>query len=536
MKKTLFLLLLLPLLGRGLGGGLLFAQTVSNLQVSAGTPSTVTFDVEWDKADLPALWSDTMWVFVDYNKNGKMTRMELLLGAGSTLTATSSPGVGKLVEENIKGAWVVGDARTNAAGSFSARVQLLTATADLYGACAYASSYPPVGEYVSSTEIIFSGTPMYEIWLTSADGLEMIESGSTFLLPCSYTVSSFTDATGAPGIISCIPSTDIYNLTVSATTYCAGGAVTFALDNTTSGRTYQLYRDDVAVMDELLGTGSAETFTGTFTGAGTYTAQVKDDGTYCAAQMTGTYTVSANPAPDAPVMGGSSSYCTSGTITATPGLGGSGIRWTDDNTTVSPRTVTTSGTYYAVTVSDAGCESIPAPVLVTIVMPGADGEPSTCGCATDIIDCDGTCKTAGTYTSNDGECAGCHIAYVRKRDQCGAVIDATYSTSASTCTTPNQVVNDGACANCYQAWSRLKDACGGVLQEQYGTFNKPSCADSFSPPTYYNYCTGGGSYTGLIYTNSAAECDAGCKRYACGAKYYRSVLTEWECQCYVCWQ
>jgi hypothetical protein len=216
MKKTLFLLLLLPLLG----GGLLSAQTVSNLSVSAGSPSTVTFDVEWDEATMPALWSDTMWVFVDYNKNGKMTRM---LITGGTLTEHS--GTAEFIPENTMGAWVSGDARTN--GSFSATVQLLTATADLYGACAYASSYPPVANYVSESEIVFAGTPWYEIKLLHEDGftVETIESGGTFLLPCSYTVSSFTDATGAPGKINCMKPTGL-SLTATPAAICAGESST----------------------------------------------------------------------------------------------------------------------------------------------------------------------------------------------------------------------------------------------------------------------------------------------------------------------
>jgi hypothetical protein len=222
MKKILFLSVMIMLLG----GGLLFAQNtidVSGLKVEAGT---VTFKVEWSDAGASNLWSDTVWVFVDYNKNGKMTRM--LLEPGSTLTATSSPGVGKLVEENIKGAWVVGDARTSAAGSFSATVQLLTATADLYGACAYASSYPPVATYVSETKFALTGTPIYEITLTHTNGSTItVESGGTFFLPCSYTMSSFTDATGAPGIISCPKPTSLSLLASSfAAPVCAGTTVT----------------------------------------------------------------------------------------------------------------------------------------------------------------------------------------------------------------------------------------------------------------------------------------------------------------------
>jgi hypothetical protein len=53
----------------------LFAQngiTITNLSVA---PGTVTFNVYWTK-DHPTgfVWSDTAWVFVDYNKAGTMTR------------------------------------------------------------------------------------------------------------------------------------------------------------------------------------------------------------------------------------------------------------------------------------------------------------------------------------------------------------------------------------------------------------------------------------------------------------------------------
>jgi hypothetical protein len=70
-----------------LGPAMLAAQngvTVSGLTVNSGT---VTFDVSWKNTGMPALWSDTVWVFVDYNNKGVMTRLPLLTGA--TLTATS---------------------------------------------------------------------------------------------------------------------------------------------------------------------------------------------------------------------------------------------------------------------------------------------------------------------------------------------------------------------------------------------------------------------------------------------------------------
>ncbi|MDR2449350.1 MAG: hypothetical protein LBD52_05250 [Prevotellaceae bacterium] len=185
--------------------------TVSGLNVNAGT---VTFNVSWEKPMPVSLWSDSVWVFVDYNNAGKMERLPLLPGA--TLTATSAPGAGRVIEEpgNDQGVWVVGNARTM--NSFSATVQLLTATADFPGACAYASNYPPVGEYAAVNKIKFTGTPEYDIVLKHSNGTtDTLQSGKTFLVPDGYTLQSFSDKTGAPGIIKCLPSAT-HELKVSA--------------------------------------------------------------------------------------------------------------------------------------------------------------------------------------------------------------------------------------------------------------------------------------------------------------------------------
>jgi uncharacterized protein (TIGR02145 family) len=60
-----------------------------------------------------------------------------------------------------------------------------------------------MGEYKNNaTEISFTGTPMYEISLAKPGGeTATVKSGDTFLLPCDYTLMSFTDKTGAPGLI-----------------------------------------------------------------------------------------------------------------------------------------------------------------------------------------------------------------------------------------------------------------------------------------------------------------------------------------------
>jgi uncharacterized protein (TIGR02145 family) len=191
MKKNLLLMMMcVPVLLAAQNGN---GVAVSGLAVNAGT---VTFNVSWDKnnPDMPLLWSDSVWVFVDYNDAGVMKRLPVT-------DATASAGTVTKVPNNDKGVWVIGNARTN--DSFSATVELFTEIKDVAGACAYASNYPPVGEYLSSfSEISFTGTPMYEISFTNSGGKSVtVKSGDTLLLPCDYTLTSFTDVTGAPGIL-----------------------------------------------------------------------------------------------------------------------------------------------------------------------------------------------------------------------------------------------------------------------------------------------------------------------------------------------
>jgi hypothetical protein len=184
----------------------LVAQTqngvkVSGLVVNAGT---VIFNVSWDNVNRPEAWVDSAWVFVDYNNKGEMERLPL--SAGATLTETSAPGIGRVAYEpdNTKGVWVVGNARD--AGAFSATVKLVTAVTEVGGACAYASDYPPVGKYTSATDVAFTGTPQYTIVIKKdADGTTETRksNGPLFTVPDGFTVESFTDKTGAPGIVHC---------------------------------------------------------------------------------------------------------------------------------------------------------------------------------------------------------------------------------------------------------------------------------------------------------------------------------------------
>jgi hypothetical protein len=215
MKKKLLLMMCCPVILAAQNGN---GVTLSNLAVNAGT---VTFNVSWKNTGMPALWSDSVWVFVDYNKAGKMER---LLLSGATLTAPSWSAATVIFgkDGNNQGAWVVGNARS--AGSFSAKVQLHTATADLAGVCAYASNYPPVGEYIAPNTLKFTGTPMYNLVLKHLENTTDIiyrVSGAVYDLPENYTLASFTDATGAPGIFPDINARP--PMAVSDTTWSIGG-------------------------------------------------------------------------------------------------------------------------------------------------------------------------------------------------------------------------------------------------------------------------------------------------------------------------
>jgi uncharacterized protein (TIGR02145 family) len=357
MKKILLLMMCWPTMLAAQNG-----VKVSALNVDAGT---VTFNVSWDK-NAPELqnivWFDSVWVFVDYNAGGTMKRLPLAPNA--TLTATSAPDVGQVIQypDNEKGVWVVGNAKskTNSSGSFSATVKLLTATADIAGACAYASNYPPVGEYATASSITFTGTPPFDLVLSSGN----VSVPKGYELVGSETLVSFTDKTGAPGIIKCIPPT-VYTLTASAPGFCADdvAGVTFSLDGTQSGVKYQLYRDGTAVGTELTGTGSAQTFSGSFNVAGVYTAKSVAESGCGAVLMTGSHNIVAYSAITAGTIESGSKTTDAGTnpnVTIgsdTDASGGSGsytYLWLRTGTG-SPATLTTGDNATAYTIAASDC-------------------------------------------------------------------------------------------------------------------------------------------------------------------------------------
>jgi hypothetical protein len=171
---------------------------------------------------------------------------------------------------------------------------------------------------------------------------------------------------------------------------------------------------------------------------------------------------------------------------------------------------------------------------------GKDGEaPGVLNCCvTGTIDCNGTCKTTGTYTQNDGACAGqCNLAYVRQFNQCGELLSATYSTYTNTgCTTPNYPTNDGECTgSCARAYVQLRDACGNVVDPKYSVWGNWDCELGCSPP-YDPTCSAGTVNIELTTTNCELTCRVRCRSAAqddATSYNYTVVATGTDtCDCY----
>ncbi|MDR3184699.1 MAG: hypothetical protein LBT49_04770 [Prevotellaceae bacterium] len=188
MKKMFLLLLCCPVV--------LVAQsgiTISDYSVTPGAPATVSFTVSWNKDKI-----DSAWVFVDYNDSGTMTRLPL---SGVTASAGSRA---YMVDGNDRGAWVV----AGASGAFSATVQLVATCKDARpcvptGACVYAIDYPPVGKYTAYNEFQFRGTPPFYIWFAEGGSDTHTLSNTAYSLPENLSIGTFTDASGATGIMDC---------------------------------------------------------------------------------------------------------------------------------------------------------------------------------------------------------------------------------------------------------------------------------------------------------------------------------------------
>jgi uncharacterized protein (TIGR02145 family) len=349
MKKNLLLMMLcMPVVLAAQNGN---GVAVSGLAVDAGT---VTFNVSWDKNNP----SDMVWVFADYNDAGVMKRLPVT-------DATVSAGTVTKIPNNDKGVWVEGNAQD--AGAFSTTVKLFTATADLAGACAYASNYPPVGEYTSATNISFTGTPKYEIVLERSDKSTytvIVSNDESLLIPNGEAVMSFTDKTGAPGVL--VPAT----YTLSGSDGCAEVGITLTLLGSQKGWKYQLYKGDTAVGGVMDGTGNALPFSDvSAAGNFNYTVWTVDNPTITAQrvmQVSNVHEITVNVAPMITSQPAGTTICVGTTVQlSVSASNAAAYQWRKNGANVTDGTGGTSTSYstgaltdnatYTVEIGNASC-------------------------------------------------------------------------------------------------------------------------------------------------------------------------------------
>jgi hypothetical protein len=228
---------------------------------------------------------------------------------------------------------------------------------------------------------------MYEIKLLHSDGytVETIESGSTFLLPCDYTMSSFTDATGAPGIIKCLAPTGL-TLTANPETICAGATVTLTA-SATGAASYSINGNDwypSPVFEVTPGSNAS------------YTLYAKtEEG--CVAAVTDAAAVTVNPLPTGLSLTASpAAICEGQSATLTASMTPlSGASYSINNSTWQTTTAftvkpTSTQTYTLYVKTAAGCTTTLPNVVTVAVNPLPTGLALT---ASPVAICDGQSAT-----------------------------------------------------------------------------------------------------------------------------------------------
>jgi hypothetical protein len=245
-----------------------------------------------------------------------------------------------------------------------------------------------VGKYTSATNIVFTGTPPYDIVLKHENGSTVTDpaGGNHYYVPEGYTVLSFTDKTGTPGEFKCITPM-AQTLAASAPGFCAGSpGVQLSLSGTQNGAKYRLYRNGTAIGTALSGSGSAAAFSGTYT-AGSYTARSAKAGAFCDAAMDGTVLVNAIPMPVMPKIAVSAStVCQNTNVTFNVSSPVAGVTYTWSGNPAGIASGTGNATYTVdaaanvksvsvharVTSGDITCQSAnAATVTVSVVAPAA---------------------------------------------------------------------------------------------------------------------------------------------------------------------
>jgi uncharacterized protein (TIGR02145 family) len=191
IMKKLFFLLLFPLWG--IGGFPAFAQSHINIELLSATYTApaVQFRVSWNS--IPAVDGEThnskIWLWVDFRK------IENNQPSGAWTRATvANPSSGTVAPETDKGFWLQGNS-----GSYSQTVTVALTNIPAntkFNWCAYASDCPPNVTFNEGT-YTFKGTTNFIV----SEPARTLTTETIAKSSLTVTLSStFTDATGCPGI------------------------------------------------------------------------------------------------------------------------------------------------------------------------------------------------------------------------------------------------------------------------------------------------------------------------------------------------
>ncbi len=166
-----------------------------------------------------------------------------------------------------------------------------------------------IGYPVTETDSITGG-----VWTTPSLSVTIgMTSGVLTGITSGTAVISYTNTSGCAvsRVITVNAAPVSYHITGGGT-YCIGGAgYHIGIDGSGTGVNYQLFMSGVAIGSPVAGTGTALDF-GVFTTAGIYTVLGTNATTTCNIEMTGSDTISINPAPTVYTVTGGGTYCTGG--------------------------------------------------------------------------------------------------------------------------------------------------------------------------------------------------------------------------------
>jgi PKD repeat protein len=237
-----------------------------------------------------------------------------------------------------------------------------------------------------------------------------------------YGNNLYVDNINVTGVVASTPPTPSF--TTVSSTVCAGQSITYTNTSTGSPTSYSW-----SFPGGTPSTSTAESPTVTYSTAGTYNVVLTATNGSGSNTTTMTNYVTVNAVPAAPTItaGGSTTFCSGGSVTLTSSAGNSYL-WSNGATTQSI-TATTAGTYTVQVSNPSGCQSAASSATTVTVNPTPAAPTITAGGSTTF--CSGgsvtltssagnsylwsngattqsiTATTAGTYTVQVSNPSGC---------------------------------------------------------------------------------------------------------------------------------